>query len=555
VALVKENIRKRARTVALLFIAVIFIGCSRRDPLILPAVRQELQTALPFDANALVTKPPADLQQVPIETPNDVVDNARKVVAPSPETPTVELTLADVRKQALENNLDLQVQLYDPAIAQAAYQAESWKFEAVLNASASQQKTFDSFGNPEKIASLTPTVVVPTQAGGTATLSLPFTRIDDQGSIFGVPVGVTDEPTIQLGLTQPLLRGAGFGINYASINVAGLVMRQTDARTKLAAIQVMANAEQSYWQHYAANENLKIQLQEYDYALEQVRTARRLVEEGARTKIEITRAEGDAARRFDAILMAENTRRQTELALKRIINSPNLPLQSQTLIIPKTEPSPKGFTFDRAAVTALALKNRMELFQNEVQMSIDRISLDVSRNRRLPDVTMNFNYSFAGSATTFQKSLDELFRNRLVDTYNYGLSASIPLWGNQQAKYQVVQSALNLAKTETNQRALELSVRQDVLNAINSVELNWQRILSNRAAVDRSTETYQDNRIEFQLGKITSTELSLTLDQLAQAQGALIVSQSDYQNSLVDLAFATGTVLGQAGVIWSPRTQ
>jgi len=91
------------------------------------------------------------------------------------------------------------------------------------------------------------------------------------------------------------------------------------------------------------------------------------------------------------------------------------------------------------------------------------------------------------------------------------------------------------------------------LNAINAVELNWQRILSNRAAVDRAQETYQDNRSEFELGKITTTELLLTLDQVAEARSALVSSITEYQNSLVDLAFATGTVLGESSVSWTPR--
>jgi hypothetical protein len=48
--------------------------------------------------------------------------------------------------------------------------------------------------------------------------------------------------------------------------------------------------------------------------------------------------------------------------------------------------------------------------------------------------------------------------------------------------------------------------------------------------------------------------LLLTLDQLAEARSALVTSITEYQNSLVDLAFATGTVLGQGAVTWTPRT-
>jgi outer membrane protein TolC len=85
--------------------------------------------------------------------------------------------------------------------------------------------------------------------------------------------------------------------------------------------------------------------------------------------------------------------------------------------------------------------------------------------------------------------------------------------------------------------------------------LNWQRVLSNRVAVVRAQETYEANIREFQLGLITGTELLLTLDQLAEARSALVFSVSDFQNALVDLAFATGTMLGKGGVLWTPAAK
>lgn len=554
--------RRTGRNYFAIVALVLLVGmgqssCTRKHPLLAPPVRQELRTATPFETKALVTQPPTELQQVPMEPAAEVIKRAKKVTNPEPETPTVSLTLAEVRKNALEYNLDLQVQLFDPAIDEAGYHAERWKFEAVLGATMSQDSVRDSEGRQAKTVSLTPSVLIPTQAGGTATITLPFARrLSEQlipGAFPPLAEGRTDTPGFEVSIDQPLLRDAGPKLDFASINRAGLLMRQTDARTKLAAIRVLANAEQFYWLHYAAHENLKIQIEQYELALEQVRTAQRLVDEGARTKIEVTRAQSDAARRFERIIIAENTRRRSELALKRVMNAPTLPIQSGTLILPLTPPAPQGLTFDRDAVAALALRNRMDLFENEVQLALDRISLDQSRNRLLPDVRFNFKYAFSGSAPEFDRSVDLLF-NKKYDSYSLALTASIPLAGNQRARYEAFQSALVLSRTQANRRALELTIREEVLNGINSVELNWQRILSNRAAVARAQETYQDNKLEFQLGKITSTELLLTLDQMAEAQSALVLSLTEYQNSLVDLAFASGTVLGQGGVIWSPRS-
>jgi outer membrane protein TolC len=528
-------------------------GCHRQLPILSPKGDKEFTSAIPFDKAPLVVRPPIELEKQSPEPSPDIINRAKQETVPPAGTPSMSLTLPEVRKYALENNLDLKVALYDPGIAKAGFISARSKFEAVLNTSLSDTISHDYTDALLRTMALTPTVTIPTQEGGTASITLPFTRLTGNQFYPGsrVPVGRLDSPTMTFGFTQPLLRGAGTGFNYASINIAGLQMRQTDARTKLAAIRVLANAEQAYWNLYNAHENLKIQIEQYDLSKEQLRTTQRLVEEGAKTKIEVTRAESDTARRFDGILVAENTRRRAELTLKAMMNEASLPLQSATIVIPMTEPDPEGLTFDRNRVIALALENRMEMLENELALAQDRITLSTNRNLILPDIRTTFNYSFLGSGLTFDHALNSLFNN--ASGYTTAVTASIPLGGNQTAKANALQSALTLSKDQASRRALEVSIRQDVLNAINAVELDWQRILSNRAAVARAQETYQDNRKEFELGKITTTELALTLDQVAEARSALVSSITEYQNSIVDLAFATGTVMGESSVNWTPR--
>src|SRR5262249_43519329 len=167
----------------------------------------------------------------------------------------------------------------------------------------------------------------------------------------------------------------------------------------------------------------------------------------------------------------------------------------------------------------------------EVQLALDRITLQVNRNLVLPDVRLNFTYAFSGAAPKLDDTLDSIFKKEF-DNYNVGLQVSVPLAGNQQARYRTLRSALTLAQTSTNREALSMLIREDVINAINAAELNWQRVLSNRVAVVRSQETYEANKREFQLGFITNTELLQTLDQLASARSALVSSISDFQNAL-----------------------
>jgi outer membrane protein TolC len=549
---------------ALLLVLLGLHGCANPNPALAPDVGRTLRQAEPLELQELVQQPPVPLKDAPQEPSPEEVKRARKIVSPDAGTPTSPLSLPDVRLAALKNNLDLRVQEFNPALAFEDYRAEFGKFEAVFAPTASHTETFDPQGNVLVTSSIGPVVRIPDRAGGTFTLGMPFTHnagigvgpfggliAATQGGV-GTPLGTTlfpEQVNLDLGFSQPLLRNAGFRLNYASINVLGLTMRQVDARTKLLAIQVLANAEQAYWRYYAAYALLRIAVQQYEYAVEQLRIARRLVQEGILTSIEITRAEANASTRFATIIQAELTRRLAQRALLRMINIPDLPVETQTIVIPQTPPYPVGFRFEREKVLDLALTTRMELVDNNLQMAINQYNLFITRNAILPDVRFDFKYSFIGSGSTPGQAFDRLFAQSF-DTYNMLLAAEIPLSGNLPASARYRAARLRTAQTMVTRQQLELGIRETVLNSMDSVEENWQRLLANRAAVLHTQENYQANLKQFQQKLITGNELLVVQGQLADAESNLVQNLADYQNSLVDLAFATGTTLGISGGIW-----
>jgi outer membrane protein TolC len=61
---------------------------------------------------------------------------------------------------------------------------------------------------------------------------------------------------------------------------------------------------------------------------------------------------------------------------------------------------------------------------------------------------------------------------------------------------------------------------------------------------------YEAERGEYQLGLRNSTDVLDAEDRLAEARISEAVALVDYQIAQVDLAFATGTLLGAAKVSW-----
>ncbi|MEK6236948.1 MAG: TolC family protein, partial [Planctomycetales bacterium] len=219
--------------------------------------------------------------------PEDAVGRP-KPYAPAPPRGPVALTLEEARAASLQNNLDLQVSLVDPSIAGEQVTAERWRFEATFTAAVNRNRldpppgsvahstgTARFPGTPERITdNLSGSVNVPLTTGGTVSLTHGDSRFDLPGqrfdSIYDADVG--------LSVTQPLLRGAGFDVNTAGIQIAQLDRGIADSRTKLIAINVLAAVEQSYWNLHGARATTLIIEDQLKYSQDALVGVKKLLE-------------------------------------------------------------------------------------------------------------------------------------------------------------------------------------------------------------------------------------------------------------------------------------
>ena len=63
---------------------------------------------------------------------------------------------------------------------------------------------------------------------------------------------------------------------------------------------------------------------------------------------------------------------------------------------------------------------------------------------------------------------------------------------------------------------------------------------------------HEAEKRQFELGMRTSTDVLDAQTNFANAQSAEISALTEYQIALVDLAYATGTILGAAHIQWAP---
>ena len=192
----------------------------------------------------------------------------------------------------------------------------------------------------------------------------------------------------------------------------------------------------------------------------------------------------------------------------------------------------------------------MEMLELELQLAIDASTVDLQRNARLPLVTLDYTYNINGLGRSFGDAFDQM-GDRSFEDWSFGVSAEIPI-GNERAKARVHRAVLRRVQRLSTKQQRELVIRQEVYDTLDQLEQNWQRILAARQEVILAGRTYDGERRQFDVGIRTSTDVDDAAAELADAQSREIRALTDYQISQIDLAFATGTLLGRDRIRWEP---
>lgn len=483
--------------------------------------------------------------------------------APEDETVAVEiqesemeeiaLSLEECRAFTLENNLNLRAELINPTIEKENISQAEARFEAAFSGSASYSKSdspTDSLlvGSSRESSDINLGVDLPLRTGGTLSFDLvdSATKTDSTWST----LNPSFSNNLKASISQPLLKDAGRRASTYRIQVAKYNSSLVDLRTKINAIRIIAEVDRAYWRLYAVRRMLEVKKQQLDLAEATFKETKRFVEVGSKPRIEIIRTKKTIAENLTGIIKAENDVREKERDLKGMLNKKGLGMETKTIIIPSSPPDPVRYELDRKNMVEQALENRMEMLELELQLAMDSMNIDYNRNQALPDFSFTYGYNISGLGADRGDSYDMLLDNE-YNGHAFTLNVNVPI-GNKRAKSQIRQSIYERAQRLASRESKEAEIKRDVLNQIDRLEAAWQAILASRQNTILSDEQYRAEKRQYELGLVNSTEVLRSQTDLAEAQRAEIEAITTYQISLIDLAYATGTLLGAAKVEWAP---
>jgi outer membrane protein len=546
--------------------------------------RLKAEEGLPVDR--LVKSAPENVEQA---LPKFKEREEQSVHLPAPQQPDTppppkappessrQLTIAQARALALENNLDLKIALVDPKIAATAISEEEAKFDDLIFAKAKYANKHTPALNQDVVA-FTPAnpgsplkgqeakltaipqrtdlleldagVVIPLRTGGKITLSAPF---DEKNQLKGVP---SDQylSALRFSISQPLLRDAGIDTNVAGIRIARYEQQVVDVKTRLQAIRVLAAIDRAYWALYVAWGELDVRRQQYENAAGNLAMVRKRVAEGFTAAVETNRAEAGVAERMEGLIIAETNLKLRQRQLKLMLNDPNLGMDTPTVLVPQTPPTLVSFDFDREQLVDRALDGRLELLELELKLAADSTKVEYLRNQTLPMFMLDYTYASLGRDTTsFGGAFGQAINGDYSD-WSVGVRMEYPV-SNELRRSKLERAVQERLQRMATKQLRELTVKREIYDALDQLGQNWQRILAARQNVLIAGLNYDAELKQFREGLRTMTEVLETLTRLGDAQLREVRAIGDYQASLIDLAFATGTLLGHSRVAMATNAQ
>lgn len=504
---------------------------------------------------------PLDLERVTVEPPTPIekalTQQLERVPTSQPAEQRVEIDVAEVRLATLQNNLDLNVVRVDPSIAQTFVSEAEAKFDALITLNLTREYQ-DLPRIDDEIVPITRDaqqndlfkykagLEVPLQTGGKIKLDGLWDKkkLDLETKKGQYLAG------LNFSISQPLLRGAGIDVNVAPIRLARYNASVVDTQTMLAAIKVLAIAEKAYWKVYGAWKKLEVVRDQYNLAFDNLEVVRRLVEEGRRAEIEALRATVGVTDRLEGLIAATYDLRRKQRDLERVMFGEIRDVRAEQVVVPITDPQLVGFVFDYDQLATQALESRLELLELELKLAADQVKIDYARNQVLPLATLEYEYSNLARGDGFGDAFDNFWDYQYAG-WMVGLRVEMPVT-NELRKSQLRRAIYGRLRRLATKEARRLTVEQEVYDALDTLKESWQRILAARQNVAFTGVNYQAEKKQFELGARTQIEVLEALTRLGSAQLREIDAIVAYQLAQIDLAFATGTLLGYAHVAMEP---
>jgi outer membrane protein len=452
---------------------------------------------------------------------------------------TPHLSLDDAIRLALDRNKVIKVDAFFRTIARANLLEAKGQFDPAI--------TFRRFYDEDRSPlSSNPLVLQETRSDdyslaleGLTPWGLTYSLGGNAQNRRGTFNGFTDSYSSFGGIavTQPLLRGFGFGANLFNVRIAKADRAISDWAFRQSAITTVTRVVLAYSDLVLAKENLLIAQRARELVDNLVVSNERRFQAGTISESDVLQARATAAQRGEAILFARRAVRDSDNALRHVIGEETFALDGPLLSV---GPVP---VIEQSVNPAEDLKTAYDLrpdYQNaKLGLVKQRANESFARNQLLPGVDVVGSYGYSGLDRNFAASR-RMVGDQDHRSYSAGVVVTVPLTF-AEGRGRARAARLGLRQGEADLERLAQDIALSVTNAAGQIETTRQRVVSTRLAFELATQALAGEQKKLQAGT-TSTFVVLNL------QTTLTQIESNMSRALADQRRAYANYDQQIGV-------
>jgi outer membrane protein TolC len=365
--------------------------------------------------------------------------------------------------------------------------------------------------------------------------------------------------TLQLSVTQNLLKGFRPSVNNRAIRVAKNQLRISDLTFQQQVIATVANVVGLYWDLVNDIDALKVRQKALDLNTTLYEDNKRRADLGAIAPIDIIQAEAEMKAAQGDVRNAESVVLQQEAILKSALTRnglDNIAIVGARIVptdhfdVPEQEP-----VRPIQELIADAMTNRPDLEQNSIGLEDTRINMLGVKDELLPTLSVTATESVTGQAGqanpghfpspifigSYGSEMDQLF-SRKFPSYSASFSLTVPI-RNRSGQADLITQELQYRQAQIQDKQLHNTTKLNVIN-------NQTALTEARSAYELAVEstklqeqTQAATRRKYELGSATILDVVTVQQTTVTRELSEVTALNSYIHARLNLDNALGRIL------------
>ncbi len=449
------------------------------------------------------------------------------------------MSLSDCIGEAIQHNLDVQYERYNPQIDLYAVYVAYSGYDPVLSISGTHSHNDAGGAITNGVVYTTDNNQFNSTIGGSLPLGTTYSLGGNINDYYN-PGPDANNGSIGLNVTQPLLKNFWINGDEKTILISKNSLKRDEQQLRLQIINSITAVENAYDELIFARENLTVQEKALELAQTQLGQDQQRVQFGSLAPLDVQQDEAQVAQNRANLIAAQYALAQDQNTLKGLITDDYAKWHDQDIAPADTLTAVRQL-FDVQDSWGKGLTQRPDLLQAKLDIERQGIVLKFDKNQLYPELDLKGSYGFNGAGGSYNNTFGQ-YEAGNRPYYSYGAQVSIPL-SNAGARDQLKADKLSMQQYLLKLKQLEQSVMVAIDDAVKQAESALESVDATKQARVYAEAALDAEEKKYSVGKSTTFTVLQLQNNLTAARSQEIRALANYAEAIANLSQQEGSTI------------